>query len=545
MPEWHKSGHGLHRNDLAQGFQPWATRVTGRSADDVFDQASDLRGAARPTAGPPLRWPCFGSLRGVRWGAVRSYRARRTVGGPAYRSAMGAGEAYEAVAALRHALEDLSRATTWQLPEAELVAVTAEVTRLRSGFEAAYLRLVAEVEGRRAAAGAGLGGGTAVGASTEGFLRTAALLSAAEARRDVAAATALSAKGPLRGLAGPLARGEITRPHVDVAVRCLDRLPLALRRTDEQCQEIGAFFVRLAPLGTAASLKGAARQLRARLDPDGVDRFDPEATERRFLEMTTDTMGMLVGRFQLDAVAGATFRTAIDAAAAPVPAGADGTARDDRSAGQRRADALTVLAEAALAAEGPRRGERPRVVVHVAPEHLVAEEAAVPSQRRGSSFFEAEVPTQDGPWLEPGQPFDRRTARRLACDAVVHLLSQEPGAGRVLHVGREHRFATPAQRVALAARDHGCIIPGCGAQPAWCDAHHIQHWADGGATDLDNMALLCPGHHTAVHAGHWQVRMGVDGVPEAIPPPWVDPRRRPRRGMHHDVEETLGRVRAA
>lgn len=29
--------------------------------------------------------------------------------------------------------------------------------------------------------------------------------------------------------------------------------------------------------------------------------------------------------------------------------------------------------------------------------------------------------------------------------------------------------------------------------------HHLHHWADGGATDLGNAALLCGRHHTIVH----------------------------------------------
>jgi hypothetical protein len=29
--------------------------------------------------------------------------------------------------------------------------------------------------------------------------------------------------------------------------------------------------------------------------------------------------------------------------------------------------------------------------------------------------------------------------------------------------------------------------------------HHSQHWADGGATDVGNAALLCGRHHTIVH----------------------------------------------
>lgn len=42
---------GLHRYDLAQGFQPAFTRVTGRSADDVMGQASERFGSV-----PSYRW---------------------------------------------------------------------------------------------------------------------------------------------------------------------------------------------------------------------------------------------------------------------------------------------------------------------------------------------------------------------------------------------------------------------------------------------------------------------------------------------------------
>ena len=45
--------------------------------------------------------------------------------------------------------------------------------------------------------------------------------------------------------------------------------------------------------------------------------------------------------------------------------------------------------------------------------------------------------------------------------------------------------------------------PGCTRSTAFCDAHHVVHWADGGSTDLDTLALLCRHHHRTLHAGHW------------------------------------------
>ena len=61
--------------------------------------------------------------------------------------------------------------------------------------------------------------------------------------------------------------------------------------------------------------------------------------------------------------------------------------------------------------------------------------------------------------------------------------------GRVLDVGRKTRAVSPALRRALEYRDGGCRFPGCGL--TFCDAHHVEHWADGGETKLDNLVLLC------------------------------------------------------
>ena len=71
--------------------------------------------------------------------------------------------------------------------------------------------------------------------------------------------------------------------------------------------------------------------------------------------------------------------------------------------------------------------------------------------------------------------------------------------GHVLDVGRKTRTIPPAIRRALSARDTRCRFPGCSARR--CDAHHIDHWVDGGATSLDNLVLLCRRHHRLVHEG--------------------------------------------
>jgi hypothetical protein len=60
-----------------------------------------------------------------------------------------------------------------------------------------------------------------------------------------------------------------------------------------------------------------------------------------------------------------------------------------------------------------------------------------------------------------------------------------------LTVGRASRVVQPAQRSALAVRDGGCVFPGCDRPLAWCEAHHLLSWLDGGRTDLANLAMVC------------------------------------------------------
>jgi hypothetical protein len=95
------------------------------------------------------------------------------------------------------------------------------------------------------------------------------------------------------------------------------------------------------------------------------------------------------------------------------------------------------------------------------------------------------------------------------------------------------RTATPAQRRFLAARDGGCVIPGCHAPPGWCDAHHVDWWSTGGATDVTNLALVCGRHHTDVHSGIWALEMN-HGMPWARPPRWLDTRQQPVRNTYRD-----------
>ena len=104
----------------------------------------------------------------------------------------------------------------------------------------------------------------------------------------------------------------------------------------------------------------------------------------------------------------------------------------------------------------------------------------------------------------------REAARRVACDAGLVVL-RHGAAGEVLDVGRRTRTVPSALRRALQSRDHGqCQFPGCDSRR--CDAHHVEHWTDGGETRLQNLLSLCRFHHRAVHEQGFQVVAGdTDG----------------------------------
>ena len=110
--------------------------------------------------------------------------------------------------------------------------------------------------------------------------------------------------------------------------------------------------------------------------------------------------------------------------------------------------------------------------------------------------------------LDDGVRVSAETSRRVACDAATVVMRHDP-AGTVLHVGRKTCTIRPAIRRALASRDRHCCIPGC--ESRYCDAHHVRHWADGGATRLNNLLLLCRRHHRAVHEDGFSVELREDG----------------------------------
>ena len=200
-----------------------------------------------------------------------------------------------------------------------------------------------------------------------------------------------------------------------------------------------------------------------------------------------------------------------------------------RTRAGRTAEALVGMAQCALAyRDGPSDHGRflPHVLVTVDVSELraaalrgagigsVAELEARAAARGWSAvetawFTDAlrhhgDAVTSDGLVLDPA------AISALSCDSVVQRL--ELSGTRVLAMGREVRTATPTQRRAVIARDRHCRAPGCRTRARHCDVHHIDHWIDGGRTDVDRMVLLCGTHHRQFHREGWRTELDDDAT---------------------------------
>jgi hypothetical protein len=123
-----------------------------------------------------------------------------------------------------------------------------------------------------------------------------------------------------------------------------------------------------------------------------------------------------------------------------------------------------------------------------------------------------------GYFEESGEAVPGSVVERLVCEVGERRITVD-ACGTPWDVGREQRLFTAKQRVALAYRDGGCVMPGCDMPPSYTEAHHSDEWAaDHGRTDTADGALLCRFHHMRLHQQHARVRREGDTY-WLIPPP--------------------------
>jgi hypothetical protein len=364
-------------------------------------------------------------------------------------------------------------------------------------------------------------------------------LSPGEARARVRAAQelvgAVSVSGELLepllpATATAAAAGVLSAEHVRVIGQAIDHLPAGIDPVDRADAE--EFLAEQSRDMDPSRIRLLARRLHAVLDPDGTVEDDRPA--RRELVFRRDVGGMDYLRGRLDAEASATVQAALGALAQPNPAH-DGEP-DPRSGSRRMADALVEMCDRALTGGGLPAvgGEKPHVTVTIALNDLQRGAATVPRPADappGRPAAASPARRAGCGTLGTGVAIPPEAARRIACDAAIIPIVLG-SAGEPLDIGRARTIPAGIRR-AVTARDIGCIHPGCTAPAAWCQTHHVTHWADGGETSLANLVLLCHRHHWIVHHERWHIEFR-DGIPYVIPPPVVDPRQRPRRNTMHD-----------
>lgn len=287
-----------------------------------------------------------------------------------------------------------------------------------------------------------------------------------------------------------------------------------LRALDGETRELEERLVGKAKRNTLVDLRRACERARAHHDAArAAERARRQRASRR-LFMSEEADGMIRLTAWLDPGSAAPVKAFIDAFTTDAfRRRRDLDLPDDRTAAQIRLDGLVALAEHGLACTEVPTGARTTVVVHLGLDQL----------RSGLGLGECD---STGGQLTPGD------VRRRCADAEL-IPAVLGGASLPLDLGRAERLCTRAQKLALAVRDRGCAW--CGAPAAWCEAHHIVHWADGGATDLCNAVLLCRSCHLRIHDTGWDVTIRDDRV-WFVPPADVDPERKPRPAARHRVE---------
>jgi hypothetical protein len=375
------------------------------------------------------------------------------------------------MSAIRSVLDDLRSEDVRLASDEELGDDLCELERVSRVVESERARRLAEVDRR----------GTW---SVDGHLSVVSWLAArlrvgfGRATQQVKLARALR-EMPMTSRA--FGAGDVSSEAIGLLVQAREVAPEAFGDSEEML--VGA-----AATLSAHSFRQAVAYWREAADADRAEERARRAYEGRHLHVSPTFAGTVRIDGDLDPESGQTVITAIRSMQ-------DAWCRveDRRTAPQRRADALTELCRTWLdRSDRPEvAGQRPHVMVSVDLQTL---------QGRLGRVCE----------LADAGPLIPEAARRPACDASVSRVITM-GASEPLDVGRRTPVVPPGMRRALVVRDRGCRFPGCGRPQAWCDAHHVSHWADGGETALRNLVLLCRPHHRAVHED-FRVKV-MDGQP--------------------------------
>jgi hypothetical protein len=322
----------------------------------------------------------------------------------------------------------------------------------------------------------------------DGYLSAAAALAnqCRMSRADAGAAVRLAKRlQRLPETSKAFARGEISRRHATV---------IANACTDTHAADIEAgehVFADAAKTVDPDDLRDLVKVVTDALDGDGGAGNDGEQHELNHFHVSP--LGERVrADGTLDRESGEIVATALDAMNANLhPNG------DYRLPSVRHAEALTEICRRSLGHDHNKPSARRRGRPHL---------SAVVDIRT----FEDTNPELVAAVRAEAEHFgtlSRSTLERIACDCDISRVITD-GPSEIIDVGRKTRKIPEKLWNALVVRDRHCRVPGCDRPPAWCEAHHIRYWTNGGPTDLDNLELLCWHHHRQKHIHDAPARAG-------------------------------------
>ncbi|WP_193610017.1 HNH endonuclease signature motif containing protein [Nocardioides lijunqiniae] len=363
----------------------------------------------------------------------------------------------------------------WSMTKEQAAQALVEETRLSARLAALTLKTAVQAER------------TEVGAA-QGATSAAAWLAHEThmTQRDAAALTklgkALEAHPPVEDA---LARGDVLADQAKVIVETVDALPddvgtaIKDQARDHLLGEAEHFdSIRLRVLGKQV-LEVVAPEVGEAEEARQLEAQERQARAKARFTMHDDGHGTTYGRFSMPTHEADKLRKPLNALASPKAGGEGSTPHGMGLAFIEYVDRYPVdkLPKAA--------GMDATVVVTMTLETLMG----------GLKAAQLDTGTRISPSL----------ARRMACEAGV-IPVVLGSRSQVLDVGRKRRFHTKAQRIAMAVRDGGCIALGCDRPSAWCHAHHLDPWSQGGETSVERGAMLCARHHTLIHHPGYGVR---------------------------------------
>ncbi|MFD5214383.1 DUF222 domain-containing protein [Microbacterium sp. NPDC058345] len=405
---------------------------------------------------------------------------------------------HEAVAALDAVWADAGAAS--ELSRFQLVGANDAIGKLRRRLDALHAEVAAAIahESRTELGADSL-------AKQQGYRNPAQLIAAStgsssgDAARLVQVGEATAARADLLGAPLPpkypavqaaLNNGSLGAPGANIIIRLLERVRPRVGR--ERVAEAERQLTERAVGLSLDEVRRLVARAEAQLEPELLEQREEERFAQRSL-----TMFQRDGNLHVSLVttveSGAPIIAALDGyvssqfAARKDAPDADAADADRRTVAMMRADALSVICSHVTGCDNdrvPLNGAT--VVVRVNLDDLTA----------GSGHG-----TIDG--IE--QPVSISAVRRMAASGGVIpcVLGSD---GEILDWGRERRFFSPAQKLALAERDGGCAM--CGLPPSMTKAHHLRWWLrDGGTTDLSNGVLLCETCHHRIHDNGWEIRI--------------------------------------